>query len=253
MLLDSDGLLVANADDENCYSLKEIVKSKFISYGIENQNANFIAKNISFDKNGFPKFDVYKNNEFFTTIELSVAGKHNILNSLACICVSDYYGIQKDIIAKSLKQFTGANRRLEFKGTLPNNVSIFDDYAHHPTEILATANAIKNKTYNQSWVIFQPHTYSRTKLLLEDFANAISNFDNIIILDIYAAREQNTYNISSEDLVKELLSKGKKSIYMPDFNEVVNYVKNNVKSDDIIITLGAGTVTNLGPMLLENN
>lgn len=252
LLLDSDGLLVTNADDENCYALKDIVKSKFISYGIENQNADFIAKNISFDKNGFPKFDVYKNNEFFTTIELSVAGKHNILNSLACICVSDYYGIQKEIIAESLKQFTGANRRLEFKGTLPNNVSIFDDYAHHPTEILATANAIKNKTYNQSWVIFQPHTYSRTKLLLEDFANAISNFDNVIILDIYAAREQNTYNISSEDLVKELLSKGKKSIYMPDFNEVVNYVKNNVKSDDIIITLGAGTVTNLGPMLLEN-
>lgn len=251
ILLEEDGLLVTNADDENCYNLKNITKSKFICYGIENENADFVAKNISFDNNGFPEFDVYKNKELYTKIKLSVAGKHNILNALATIAVSDYYGITKEIIAKSLQSFTGAERRLEFKGKLSNEISIFDDYAHHPTEIKATANAIKNKKYNESWVIFQPHTYSRTKSLLDDFADAISNFDNVIILDIYAAREQNTFDISSKDLVDKINSNGKKAIYMPDFDEVVKYVKDNVKANDIIITLGAGTVTKIGPMLLK--
>ena len=250
-LLPEDGLLVTNADDKNCFALKDVTKAKFISYGIENQNANYIAKNISYNSNGFAIFDVYKNNEFFSNFELSVAGNHNVLNALACICVCDFYGISKEIIAESLKQFRGAERRLEYKGTLKNNINIFDDYAHHPTEIKATANAIKNKTYNESWVIFQPHTYSRTKLLLEDFADAISNFDNIILLDIYAAREQNTYNISSEDLAKAITSKGKNVSYIPDFEEVVNFIKENAKENDIIITLGAGTVTKLGPMILE--
>lgn len=249
--LDETGLLIANADDKNCFELKNIVKSKFISYGIENQKADFLAKNISFDKNGFATFDVYKNGEIFSTISLSIAGNHNILNALACIATCDYYGISKDIISSSLKSFTGAERRLEYKGSLPNNVSIFDDYAHHPTEIIATANAVKNKTYNKSWVIFQPHTYSRTKFLLDDFAKAIANFDNIIVLDIYAAREQNTFDISSKDLVNKIISCGKNAIYMPDFDEVVSYVKQNVKEDDIIITLGAGTVTKIGPMLLK--
>lgn len=250
-LLPEDGLLVTNADDKNCLALKNVTKAKFISYGIDNENADYLAKNVSYNENGFAKFDVYKNNEFFTTIELSVAGKHNILNALACLCVSDYYNIPKEIIAESLKQFKGAERRLEYKGTLYKNINIFDDYAHHPTEISATANAIKNKTYNESWVIFQPHTYSRTKLLLDDFANAVSNFDNIILLDIYAAREQNTYDISSKDLAKAIENLGKKVSYIPDFNEVVSFIKNNVKENDIIITLGAGTVTNLGPMILE--
>ncbi|MBR3614261.1 MAG: UDP-N-acetylmuramate--L-alanine ligase [Clostridia bacterium] len=251
-LLPENGLLVTNADDKNCLNLKDITKGKFISYGIENDNADYLAKNISYDSNGFAKFDVYKNKEFFTTIELSVAGKHNILNALACICVSDYYGIEKNIICESLKQFRGAERRLEYKGTLEKNINIFDDYAHHPTEIKATANAIKNKKYNKSWVIFQPHTYSRTKLLLEDFAEAISNFDNIILLDIYAAREQNTYNINSKDLAEAIKSHGKTVAYIPDFEKVVSYVKENVKENDIIITLGAGTVTKLGPMILNN-
>mgnify|MGYP001127005982 FL=1 len=250
-ILDEDGLLVTNADDKNCLDLKNITKSKFISYGIDNINANFVAKSISFNSNGFPKFDVYKNNEIYTTIELSVAGKHNILNALACTAVCDYYNISKEVIKSSLKEFTGAERRLEFKGKLNKDVSIFDDYAHHPTEISATANAIKNKTYNKSWVVFQPHTYSRTKSLLDDFAKALSNFDNLIVLDIYAAREQNTFDISSKDLVKKLEENNKKALYMPDFSEVVSYLKQNVSKNDIIITLGAGTVTQIGPMLLK--
>ena len=252
-LVEKDGLIVTNADDINCYELKKIVNCKFISYGLTNPNSNFIAKNISFDDNGFAKFDVYKNNEFYENIQLSVAGKHNVYNALACICVCDYYNISPEIIKDSLKEFSGASRRLEFKGKLENNISIFDDYAHHPTEISATANAIKNKKYNKSWVIFQPHTYSRTKSLLNDFADALTNFDNIILLDIYAARETNTYGISSKDLVQKISSKGKKALYMPNFDDVIKYIKENTSPNDIIITLGAGTVTNIGPMILEKN
>ncbi len=250
-LLDEDGLLVTNADDSNCLALQNYVKSKFITYGIENEDATYFADNITFDDNGFPTFDVYKKGKYFTTLELSVAGMHNILNALACVSVCDYYNISKEIIYSSLKEFTGANRRLEFKGTLYKNIVIYDDYAHHPTEINATANAIKNKKYHESWVVFQPHTFSRTKLLLDDFANSISNFDNIIVVDIYAARETNNYNISSLDLVNKLAEKGKNAKYISNFDDVVKYLKENVKQDDLILTLGAGTVTNIGPMLLE--
>ena len=249
--VEENGLLVTNADDPNCYNLKNVVSSKFISYGIENEEADFVAKNITYNNNGFASFDVYKNGNLYTSINLSVAGKHNVLNALACIAVCDYYGINKEIVSSSLKSFTGAERRLEYKGSLPNNVSIFDDDAHHPTEIKAIANAIKNKKFNKSWVIFQPHTYSRTKLLLDDFADALSNFDNIVLLDIYAAREKDPLDISSKDLEAKLTLKNKNVKYIPNFDEATAFIKESVNRDDIIITLGAGTVTKLGPMLLE--
>ena len=243
-------LVVTNADDKNCLKLKEVVKACFVTYGIENKDANFLAENITFDNNGFATFDVYKNKEFFETISLSVAGKHNILNALACTAVCDFYNIDKKIIASALKKFTGAERRLEYKGSY-NNISVFDDYGHHPTEILATANAIKNKKYNESWVIFQPHTYSRTKTHLAAFAEVLENFDHIILVDIYAAREQNTVNISSQDLVNKIIENGKSAIYIKDFNEVAQFIKNNAKPQDIVLTLGAGTVTDIGPMLVK--
>ena len=250
-LVNKDGLIVTNADDPNCIELKKYVNCNFITYGINNKDATFHAENIQFDENGFPSFDVYKNNEYYEHLELSVAGIHNVLNALACTAVCDSYDIPSDVVKSSLKTFTGANRRLEFKGKLNDVVSIFDDYAHHPTEIKATSNALKNKVYNESWVVFQPHTFSRTKLLLDDFADSIIDFDNIIITDIYAARESDTYGISSKDLVNKLEEKGKSALYISDFNQIVNYLKENVKANDLILTLGAGTVTNIGPMLLK--
>ena len=128
---------------------------------------------------------------------------------------------------------------------------LFRSYGHHPTEIKATVNALKNKKYNESWVIFQPHTYSRTKTLLDDFANSLIDFDNIIVLDIYAAREKNTYGISSNNLVEKINSLGKKALYIPDFDKCVSYVKENINNNDIVITLGAGTVTQIGSMLVD--
>lgn len=248
--LPQNGLLIANGDDKNCWNLKEISQAKFISYGIENQKATYVAKNIEFDNNGFAKFDVYKKNEFFHHFDLSVAGKHNILNALSCIAVCDCYNIDKNTIFESLKSFTGAERRLEYKGSF-NNISVFDDYGHHPTEILATATAIKNKKYNQSWVIFQPHTYSRTAEHLDAFAKSLAEFDNIVLVDIYAAREQNTIGISSKDLLEKIKELGKNAVYISDFNEVVKYIKENAKENDLVLTLGAGTVTEIGPMIVK--
>ena len=246
------GLLVVNGDDENCLKLKEYTKAKFLSYGINNENADFVAKNIDFDDNGFGIFDVYKNGDFYTKIELSVTGKHNILNSLAVIAVSDYYNISKENIKSGLKNFTGAARRLEFKGKFGKNIRVFDDYAHHPTEIKATCNAVKNKKYNKSWVIFQPHTFSRTKTHLKDFAKVLSEFDNIIVTDIYAAREKDDGTISSNDLRNEIEKNGKKAMYISKFEDIVKLIKEEAEENDIVITLGAGTITNLGPMLVKN-
>ena len=251
-LLPSDGILILNGDDNNCLDLAlETKASSIITYGIDNENVNFYAKEISFDNDGFPQFKVYKNNKFYCDIKLSVPGKHNILNALACIALCDKYAIEKEVIKNSLLEFTGAHRRFEFKGKV-NNASIYDDYGHHPTEILATAKALSNKKYNKSWVVFQPHTYSRTKKLLDDFANALLNFDNILVLDIYAARESNTYGISSQDLVNKINELGKNALYMPSFDECVAFLRKNVKENDVIITLGAGTVTEIGPLLINN-
>ena len=249
-LIPENGLLVINFDDENCRKIAKYTNAKVLTYGIKNENANFVARNINFNNNGFPTFDVYYNNNFFKTITLSIPGIHNVMNALACIAVCYNYGLEREDIKNALLKYTGAHRRFEFKGSF-NDVDVYDDYGHHPTEIIATAQALKQKKFNQSWVIFQPHTYSRTKNLLNDFANALINFDNIIVTDIYAARETNTYNISSKDLVDKITSLGRKALYIQDFNEIVKYVQENAKSGDIVLTLGAGTVTNIGPMLVD--
>ena len=249
-LLPEDGLLVTNLDDENCLELLNHTKAKCLTYSIKDKTANFYAENIQFDENGFASFDVFNNETYFDTIQLSVTGIHNVSNALSCIALCNEYGLEKNYIKSALKKFTGADRRFEFKGKI-NGASIFDDYAHHPTEIEATINAMKNKKYNKSWVIFQPHTYSRTLNHLDEFAKSLINFDNIIILDIYAAREKNIYNISAKNLVDKIISLGKKAMYLPDFESAVSYIKENIVENDLLLTLGAGTVTKIGPMLLK--
>mgnify|MGYP004607670381 CR=1 FL=1 len=250
-LLPSDGLLIVNGDDSNCLELPKYTNAKTITYGITNKNTNFFAVNIVFDNDGFAEFDVYHNDEFYDRIKLSVPGMHNVLNALACIALCTEYNIDKNAIKSALLKFTGAHRRFEFKGKINNIASVYDDYGHHPTEIIATAKSLMNKKYNKSWVVFQPHTYSRTKNLLDDFAKALLNFDNIIVLDIYAARETNSYGITSKDLVDKIVSLGKDAKYIPDFDNCVSYIKDNINENDIVMTLGAGTVTEIGPMLVN--
>lgn len=250
-LLPEDGLLVVNTDDPNCATLSKITNSRIVTFGLETNNANFVARNISYNLNGFPTFDVYYNNNFYKTISLSVPGKHNVLNALACIATCHTYGIDKQTITTALKKFTGAHRRYEFVGTINKSISVFDDYAHHPTELHALAEATKQKKHNNAWIIFQPHTYSRTKNLLHDFAKSLAPFDNIIITDIYAAREKNTYGITAQDLVTEITKMGRKAVYMSDFEEIAKYIRSHTINNDIVLTVGAGTISNLAKMIAD--
>ena len=251
-LLPKDGLLVLNADDKNSADLYKHTNAKIVTFGIQNDKSNFIARNITFDNNGFALFDVYRNNSFFKSIKLSVPGMHNVYNALACIATCYEYGIDKEVIKTGLQKYTGAHRRFELVGST-NGAFVYDDYGHHPTEIKAVYDAMKKKKYNRSWVIFQPHTYSRTKNLLNEFSQALSGFDNIIVTDIYAARESDTLGISSQDLVNQININrvGKKALYMSDFDEIAKYIRDRVMPNDIVLTIGAGTVTNIGPKIVE--
>ena len=249
-LLPKDGFLITNADDPDCLDLRKHTLAQVVTFGLRNDRANFIGRNIVFDKNGFSKFDVYRNSSYFGEFKLSVPGIHNVYNALACIAICSSYGIAKQVIKTALLKFTGANRRFEYIGSY-SNMDVYDDYAHHPSEIMATAKAMKNKAYRQSWVIFQPHTYSRTKELLSDFAEALLEFDNIIVTDIYAARESNTYGISSKDLVHKIAELGKNALYISDFDDIASYVKGHACPHDIILTMGAGTVWEVGKKILQ--
>ncbi|MBR3152965.1 MAG: UDP-N-acetylmuramate--L-alanine ligase [Clostridia bacterium] len=251
-LIPEDGVLVTNADDPNCLELEEYTKGLFITYGINNQNADYVAKNIRFNYLGFPEFDVFCNNQFYVHIKLSVYGVHNVSNALACIALCSYYGINKNDIINGLSKFTGAHRRLEYVGAY-HGFSVYDDYGHHPTEIEATASAISHRKFNESWVIFQPHTYSRTKNLLTEFAQALLPFDHIIVTDIYAAREQNTFNITSVDLVNKIKELGKEALYMKDFDQIADYIRSHAVQNDFVLTLGAGTIINVGPKIIERD
>ena len=239
--LKSGNVLVLNKDDENVYNLKDSVEDgvKVITYGI-NSDALIKATDISFDENGCATFKV--NDEGYT---LSVKGLHNVYNALATIAISKYYNLEYEAIKKGLLAYTGVERRFEYLGSILNNVSLYDDYAHHPTEIKTTLDSVKKTKHNKSWAIFQPHTYSRTKEHLEEFADVLKNFDNVVIAPIYAARETNTYNVSEDDLVSLIKKSNKNCIYIDNFDDIAKYIYNNVNKDDLVITIGAGPINDV--------
>ncbi len=244
-----NGIIVTNMDDPNCKIIKEQLDNVLL-YSLENDEADFVAKNIRFDEDGFGHFDVYKNKNLLSHIDLSITGKHNISNALACIALCDFYKIDIAVIRDSLAKFGGAERRQEYKGTF-NGVKVYDDYGHHPTEIKATADAINCKQFNQSWVIFQSHTFSRTKEHLQNFAKVLTEFDNIIIAKIYPARETDDLGISGQSIVDEIKSRGKDAIYIPEFEDIANYIKEHAKPGDLVLTLGAGNVNQIADLLLD--
>ena len=244
-------VLVINGDDKNCLELALHTNAKVLTFGL-NENNNYYAKNITFNELGYPSYDLYKDKKFIDRINLSILGEHNVLNSLGCIALCDYYCIDIESIKRGLLNYTGAKRRFEYKG-LFNGAQVYDDYGHHPTEIEAVAKSILNKKYNKSWVIFEPHTYSRVKNHATDFAKSLNNFDNIIITDIYAAREINEFNVSVNDIIKELKKLGKECTHISNYEDIKNYLKDKVNENDLILTLGAGNVTKLSEILINNN
>ncbi len=249
-LLPNNGLLVINNDDVNTTSINYNKNCHLITYGINN-NSIVMAKNITYDNYGYPEFDVYYNNELYTHIKLHVFGAHNIYNALASTSISIFYNIDKKSIIKGLSEYTGVERRFQLLGKF-NNALVYDDYAHHPTEIKATLNSVKSVNCNQNWVVFQSHTYSRTKEHLHEFASILKCFDNIIIAPIYPAREENIYNIKETDLVNLIKPNNENVIYIDSFSKIVDYLKEHVKENDLVLTMGAGPVNKVALDLIEN-
>ena len=250
-LLPSNGNLVVNIDDINTHHLLNN-KSNILTYGIDNKEAYIQARNIVYTDLGFPTFDVYINNNFYENITLGVLGRHNILNALATIGIAISYNIDKESVKKALKEFNGVGRRFEYLGKY-KNVNIFDDFAHHPTEIESTYNSSKSIKHNKSWAVFQSHTFSRTYDHLADFANVLAKFDNIIICDIYPARETNIWGVSEAQLVDLIKEKNNNVIHIPTYQEIANYLKDNVSDNDLILTIGAGPINKVGNILLSEN
>lgn len=249
--LPSDGLLVLNYDDKRTLKLKDYTKANVLTASMNNKNADYYASNISYDEYGNPSYDVYQKDKLITNISLNVKGIHNVLNSLECFVLCKWYGISTDIIVNGLKKYKGASRRMEYKGKFMG-ANVYDDYGHHPTEIEATSNAILKTKHNESYVIFEAHTYSRVHEHLDNFVNSLTKFDHIIVIDIYAAREKNIYNITPNDIVNKLKEKNKDAIYISDYNDIKEYLIKRVKEDDLILTLGAGNVTKIANLLVED-
>ena len=247
-LLPDDGILIYNNDDENTLMAVRD-NTKKISYGINNISS-YMAKNIKYDKYGHGIYDLYIHNNYVTEIHLGVSGIHNVYNSLAAIALSNQYISDIEIMKKALSNYTGVGRRFEHIGTY-NGCEVYDDYAHHPSEIKTTVDSVKKTEHKESWAVFQSHTYSRTKDHLEEFAKILSEFDHVIIATIYPAREENIYNVKEEDLVKLIKENGNQNVvYIDDFNKIVDYLKANVKENDLIITIGAGNANKIGKMLV---
>jgi len=249
-LLPENGNLIINVDDENINSLTLPENVNILTYGINN-DANVTAKNIVFDDLGHPEFDVYYNDELYIHIHLSVLGNHNIYNALATTCMCIMHNVSKESNIKGLNEYVGVERRFEFIGKYKENILVYDDYAHHPTEINATLNSAKSINCNQNWAIFQSHTFSRTKEHLEEFAEVLKEFDNIIIAPIYPAREINIYNVKEEDLVNLIKPYNENVIYIESFDKIVTHLKENLKENDLVITIGAGPVNEVGLKLLD--
>ena len=247
-LLPENGTLIINSDIENYKELCKDLTCKIVTYGFS-ENDDFFASDIIYNESGFPTFTVTTKNGVKTNYTLSVPGLHNISNALAAISFASLEGIASDVISDALKAFGGTDRRFDYKGTI-GGVTIIDDYAHHPTEIRATLTAAENYPHNHLWCVFQPHTYTRTKAFLREFAEALSLAENIILADIYAAREKDTLGISSKTLQAEIEKLGKKCYYFPSFDEIENFLLENCINGDLLITMGAGDVVKIGENII---
>lgn len=248
-LLPADGTLIINGDIERCEELTEGLSCKVITYGLSS-GSDYSASQVTYDESGFPSFILSRQSGGERKFSLRVHGDHNILNALAAIALADLLGLSDEVIHAGLAAFTGTDRRFEYKGQV-NGVNIIDDYAHHPTEIRATLSAAAQYPHRRLWCVFQPHTYTRTKAFLEEFASALSLADEIILADIYAAREKDTLGISSKTLQEKIRSLGHSCHYFPTFEAIENYLLKNCTKDDLLITMGAGDVVKVGENLLQ--
>ena len=223
-----------------------------VTFGLS-ENCDYYAANIQFNEEGMPAFDVCHDGKLLSRVQLAVPGEHNILNALAAFTCACALGVEPQLTKETLECYHGTQRRFDIVGTTAKGVKIVDDYAHHPTEIKATLSASENVPHNKLWCIFQPHTYTRTIALFDEFAEAFEKADKLILAEIYAAREKNIYKISSAQLAEKIIETHphKEVLFMEDFAAIADYVDDQAQPGDMVITMGAGDIYKVGEMLLE--
>ena len=249
--IEDKGVLVLNGDDYNSRKILPYYKKKCITFGLSDK-CDYIAKNIVYNTMGYPTFDVMHKDEKLCNLSLVIPGQHNIYNALAAFIVWHLYIKDVDLIKTRLATFKNANRRFEWIGKT-KDITIIDDYAHHPNEIKATLEAAARMAdINRIVCIFQPHTYSRTKELLNEFAGAFKSASEVILCDIYAAREVDHGEVSSEDLMKAMMQEQVRVKHFDTFEAINDYILQNALPNDLIITMGAGDVYKLSKTILSS-
>ena len=232
----STGPVIVNGDDANTMKAVEGLDKEIITFGWSSKN-DYYAENVRFLGGAKSGYTLMHHGEAICEIRLSIPGKHNILNSMACAAVCLYLGMNPEEMAEHIDKFPGAGRRFEILGEV-NGVTIADDYAHHPTEIAATLKAAKEMDFHEVWAVFQPFTYSRTALLMDDFVTALSVADHVVMSEIMGSREKNTYNVYTKDLAEKIPG----SVWFNTFKEMADYTMSHAKPGDLVITLGCGDV-----------
>ena len=244
-----DGLIIINGDMEFADEILEGLPQESVTFGLKETN-DYYAKDIQYDQEGNASYALFHQGEEEGRIALQVKGIHNVVNSLSAIACAKAIGLSMEDVRHGLLSFGGTKRRFEYKGSI-GDVTVIDDYAHHPTEIDATLTAAKYYPHDELWVVFQPHTYTRTREFLNDFARVLAQADHVVLADIYAAREPDTGMVSSMDVARLIEEKGTDVHYFPEFDEIEKFLLGRLKGHDLLITMGAGDVYLVGEELLK--
>ena len=237
--------VIYNGDDANTVKALEGVDKKLISFGRYNE-CDYSPANITYNRGAFAEFDVIHKGEKIAHLKLNIPGEHNILNSLAAFAAAKNAGCSDEECEKGISSFGGAGRRFEVLGEF-DGITIADDYAHHPGELEVTLNAVMKMGYNTVWAVFQPFTFSRTKLLFDDFVRVLQIPDKCVMTEIMGSREVNTYGIYTKDLAEKIPG----SVWFNTFEEIADYVLANAKKGDIIITLGCGDIYKCAKIMVQ--
>ncbi|HYE69302.1 MAG TPA: UDP-N-acetylmuramate--L-alanine ligase, partial [Anaerovoracaceae bacterium] len=253
-LVPENGTIIAYDANPFVNSIIDELKCNVVTFGFSEQ-CDYYASDIEFNSSGMPFFKLGHGDEVLCTIQLAIPGEHNIANALAAFACCYGLGVPIESIVSTLEGYTGTQRRFDVIGITQNGIRIVDDYAHHPTEIKATLKAAQNVPHKDLWCLFQPHTYTRTLALFDEFAESFEAADKIVMAEIYAAREKNIYKISSKELVNEIkrVNPEKDVYYFGNFEEIANFVINNAQSGDLVITMGAGDIYKVAEIILEKD
>lgn len=247
LLTKDDGCVIAWGEDEKIRKALDGTGCKVLYYGMTPEY-DFYAANVVY-KSGYPEFDVMHEGKKICHVELSVPGEHNILNALASVAVCTVYGIDAETAAHGIETYKGTHRRFEKMGDL-NGAAVIADYAHHPTEIRATLKTAAKFNSKKIWCVFQPHTYSRTRTLWNDFLTCFDEADELILAEIYAARETPDGVTTSAKLADAIAEGGKNARFIDSFEGIAEFLRANVSSNEMVFLMGAGDVINISELIV---